>query len=413
MSSARKLCRAVAVALAAALPGALPAALSATPDARADTLDLSMPRAVIVGAPRGAAPSERFDPRPHRPRPHPPPGVPVELWRRHVSGNIDVTPVIDGADAVIVALTIPEIVKLGPDARELWRARLGNGAALAPPAILSDGTIAVIAGAPTAAARHRRRGLGLQPRAAACASARRSPSPGATPTPRPLALADGGLLIAAGNVLVEIDADGAVRARATSTSAPRAPSSTPRVGALVTTVAGNVYRFRPPAPPPPDRVVRRHHPPRAAVLADDRTLLAVVDGRRLVALDLPTGTSHVRAGGLALDGPPTVGAGLVFLGTQLGMLLGVDAAGNERVHVCSTRWRPRLPAPRERWPPPSCRPTSSRAHPWWSTPPGASASCAATGAPASSRRRAASRSPPKGRSARLPSRCCRGRSAQC
>ena len=70
------------------------------------------------------------------------------------------------------------------------------------------------------------------------------------------------------------------------------------------------------------------------MLADSRTLIAVVDGRRLVALDLPTGVTHVRASGVPLDGLPALDAsGLVLVGTQLGLLIGVDAAGNERVHV--------------------------------------------------------------------------------
>src|SRR5262249_31584964 len=115
--SVSKLYRTAVVALAAALPAASPA--------HGDILDPSMPRTIIVGAPRGAAPSERLDPhRSGRARTHLP-RAPVEIWRRHVSGNIDVSPVIDEGGDVVVSLTIPELVKLGPDARELWRVRLG------------------------------------------------------------------------------------------------------------------------------------------------------------------------------------------------------------------------------------------------------------------------------------------------
>jgi hypothetical protein len=245
-----------------------------------------------------------------------------------VSGNIDLSPVVDASDNIVVALTIPEIIKLAPDARELWRARLGTGSPASAPTLLSDGTVAVVTTAgmawgfsPSGAMRFATP-LGIPRREADCA---------------PLALSDGGLLVAAGPMLVEIDTDGEIRARAmlderSSERAAGAVLDSPQ-GALVTTAAGSVYRFRPPAPP--------HKvgsfggtTQRGAALADERTLVAVVDGRRLVALDLPTGTTHVRAGGFAMDGPPTVGpSGLTLIGAQLGMLVAVDAAGNERAHV--------------------------------------------------------------------------------
>jgi PQQ-like domain len=339
MSSAWKLCRAASIALAAAVAAASPA--------RGDTLDLTMPRTVRVGAPRGDAPSERLDPhRTGRARTQLP-ASPVEIWRRRVNGNIDVPPVIDAADGILVTLTNPEILKLGPDGQEnLWqnRARLGNSSALAPPTLLSDGTIAVVTAAgvawgfaPTTGSVRFSTVLGTRWRDADTA---------------PLALADGGLLVAAGNALVEIDADGVIRARAVLDERATGEHATSAVldspgGSLITTASGNVYRFRAPAAP---RKVGSFGgtTARGAVLADERTLLAVVDGHRLVALDLPTGTTHVRAGGLALDGPPTVldpsghdggdphtpgPAGLALVSTQLGMLLGIDAAGNERIHV--------------------------------------------------------------------------------
>jgi outer membrane protein assembly factor BamB len=340
MSPVWKLCRAAALALAATLPAAA---------ARGDNLDLSMPRTIVVGAPRGAAPSERLDgARTGRTRTSLP-SSPVELWRRHVSGNIDVSPVVDATDAVIVALTIPEIVKIGPDARELWRARLGNAAALASPILLSDGTIAVVTSAGIA--------WGFTP-AGALRFSTHLGVPRREADTAPLALSDGGFVVAAGNALVELDADGTIRARAVlderNTAGERAVGAVVEGpdGALVTTASGSVYRFRPPAQP---RKVGSFGGTvsRGAILADDRTLLAVVDGRRLVALDLPTGTAHVRTGGIALDGPPTCGppesgprltgheggalqapgGGLTFVGSQIGMLLGVDASGNERAHV--------------------------------------------------------------------------------
>ena len=85
---------------------------------------------------------------------------------------------------------------------------------------------------------------------------------------------------------------------------------------------------------PSRRTTRRRTTARGAFLADERTLIAVVDGRRLVALDLPTGLTHVRVSGVPLDGLGALDpSGLVLVGTQIGMLVGVDPAGNERVHV--------------------------------------------------------------------------------
>ncbi len=323
MSSPWKLCRAAAIALAAAVVAASPA--------RGDTLDLSMPRTVRVGAPRGAAPSERLDPRRTGRASTRLPGSPVELWRRNKrDGYIDLPPVIDADGAILVALTVPEIVKVAPDSSDLWHVRLGNASALAPPTLLSDGTVAVVTGAgiawgitPAGSVRFSTP-LGVRWRDSDCA---------------PLALADGGLLVAAGNALVEIDSDGLVRARATLDERPASGEhATGAVldspgGSLITTASGNVYRFRPPGAP---RKVGSFGgtTARGAVLADGRTLLAVVDGHRLVALDLPTGTTHVRAGGIALDGPPAQDpSGFSLVVAQLGVLLGVDAAGNERMHV--------------------------------------------------------------------------------
>lgn len=323
---------------------ALGLAITAAWPARADNVDPTMPRTVVAGAPRGAAPSERLDPRrTGRARTRLPASM-VEVWRRHVSGTIEVPPLVDDAGNIILALGSGDLVKLAPDARELWRARHGQGAPLAPPLLLSDGTIAAVTLSGSA--------WGLSPSGTQRFStplgiARRDVDT------IPVALSDGGLLVAAGSSLIELDADGAVRARATlDERGPNAlPAGAERAagaaiegpnGALVTTTVGHVYRFRPPAAPRRvgafGGVVTR-----GAMLADDRTLVAIVDGRRVVALDLLTGTTQVRSGGVAFDAPPVLGpAGLVAVTTQLGTLFGVDAAGNERMRA--TLEKPAAPA---------------------------------------------------------------------
>jgi hypothetical protein len=322
-SRSRLVTQGVAAAVAALLLGVT---------ARADILDPSMPRTVVVGPPRGEAPSERLDPRRTGRGRSRLPATPVELWRRHVSGTIEVPPLVDAEGNVIALTNAPELVKLGPDSRELWRARLGIAGAVSAPTLLSDGTIAVIAATGIA--------WGFTPGGAVrfttpLGIARRDADT------VPLALGDGGLLVAAGNVVVELDADGVVRARGTLEDRSGAGGTERAMGAvvdspggaLVTTATGSVYRFHPPAAP---RKIGSFGgtPTRGAMLLDERTLVAVVDGRRVVAFDLPTGTTHVRAGGLVFDGPPVLGqGGLLLVGTQLGMLVGLDALGNEKLHV--------------------------------------------------------------------------------
>lgn len=309
-------------------------ALAAAAPARADVIDTTMPRTVAVGAPRGVAPSERIDPRRTGRTRTALPTRAVEVWRRHVNGNIEVPPVVDEAGDVIVALGISELVKLGGDAREKWRARLVATAA-ASPAILADGTIVVLTSAGVA--------QGFTPGGALRFATPLGIARRDTDT-IPLALSNGGMLVAAGSNVVEIDADGVVRARATiedrlpGASAPTLERAAGAVvegpmGTLITTVSGGVFRFRPPAAP---RKVGSLGgiPTRGAMLADERTLVAVVDTRRVVALDLPSGTTQTRSSGILFDAPPALGpGGLILVATQLGVLLGLDAAGNEKVRL--------------------------------------------------------------------------------
>ena len=190
-------------------PGAallLAAALSAAHPARAATRS-TLPCPAWSWSERRAAPRRASGSTPQRTGRARTrlPASPVEIWRRHVAGSIDVSPIVDPAGNIVVALTIPEIVELAPDAREVWRARLGRMAPLTPPTLLSDGTIAVVTAegiawgfTPGGAVRFAT-SLGIPRRDADTA---------------PLALPTGGLVVAAGNAIVEIDADGVIVARA-------------------------------------------------------------------------------------------------------------------------------------------------------------------------------------------------------
>ncbi|XXX73655.1 hypothetical protein WMF30_39035 [Sorangium sp. So ce134] len=315
----RRLARVGLAAAAALLPAAAPFAF-------ADGVDTSRPHTIVVGSPRGFAPSERLDARRTGRSAARLPYPAREAWRRQLRGGIDAAPLADAEGDLILTLTVPEVVKLGADGRERWRVRIGDSAPLAPAAITSDGTIALITSSGLA--------VGLTP-----AGRVRFAVPlglrGRDADVAPLALDDGGLVAAAGRSLVELAADGSVRARAELPDRATGALLAGPGGTLVTTESGTVLTWRPPSAP------RRLGslggvPRRGAALADARTLLAVVDGRRLVALDLPTGTTGVRAGGAlgVLDGPPAVGAGgvAVVLSTA-GLLVGVGPSGDEALRI--------------------------------------------------------------------------------
>lgn len=340
--------------LALALLGAL-ASLAPGSAARADAIDPTMPRVLVVGPPQGDAPSERLDAaRTGRARTRLPFPL-VEVWRRHLNGGIEQPPVIDAQDSILAALTVPEVVKLAPDGKEIWRTRLGNAAPVVPPVLTSDGTLVTITSAGIA--------WGLSPTGAV-----RFSTPlgvrGRDVDVSPLALGDGGLVIAAGSALLELDRDGAIRARTALDTRPGSVDS--RVsgallsgpaddgkgpsfaGTLFTTESGSAFLWRPPGAP---RKLGSFGgvPRRGAMLADGRTLVAVVDTRRVVGLDLLTGTTHVRASGypgalfdspaaLAPDGIQRgplaqMGPGVALITVQTGLLLGLDGAGNERVRL--------------------------------------------------------------------------------
>jgi outer membrane protein assembly factor BamB len=286
-----------------------------------------MPRTVVVGAPRGFAPSERIDPRRTGRTQTRLPFPAVEVWRRQISGGIELAPLVDTQGNVIIAQTIAEIIKLSPDGREIWRARTGTGAPTATPVLTSDGTLVVVTAAGQA--------WGLTPSGATRFTVSLGVRRDADTTP--LALDDGGILIAARHSLIEIDADGVVRARATLQERAVGALLLGPEGALVTTDSGGVYTWKSPGEP---RKIGSFggQPRRGALLADSRTLLAVVDGRTLTALDLPTGTTQVRATapllGVLFDAPATVSpSGLGLVSTYGGLLIGVDASGSEKLTI--------------------------------------------------------------------------------
>ena len=311
------------------------AALLPASPARADVIDPSLPRTLVVGAPRGAAPSERIDAqRTGRSRTLFP-AAPLHRWEHHITGGIELAPVVDEHDNVIVVGTTPDAIKLDSEGKELWRLRFGTSAAVVAPVLTSDGTLVIVTAAGQA--------VGVTP-----SGSLRFVTPlgvrGRDADTVPLALDDGGVIIAAGGALVEIDRDGAVRARTALEIKPGSADSRvtgalvqgPSSEALFTTESGSVFAWRPPLAP---RKLGNlgGFPRRGAVVTGPRTLTAVVDSRRIVDFDLPTGVTHVRqssGSGAQIDGPITLGPdGLLLAATQAGLLVGVDGAGNETIRI--------------------------------------------------------------------------------
>jgi hypothetical protein len=295
-------------------------------DARAEGFDGSMPHTVVVGAPRGAAPSERVDGRRSGQSKTRLPFPPTEKWRRHLGGNIELPPVVDDAGRIIVALTVPEIVALGPDGKEVFRTRIGASSAISPPVLTSDGTLVVVtmAGAAVGVGRDGRirfaTPLGVRGRDVDAA---------------PIARADGSVVLG-GRMLVELDETGAVRSRAALPERAVGALLEGPEGTIATAESGSVYVFRPPNAP---RKLGSFGGPlrRGAVLEGGRTLLAVVGGKSVVGLDMPTGLLNVRLGDAGLgayDEPIALHPrGFALVTTSAGLLLGLDGSGNEKLRV--------------------------------------------------------------------------------
>ncbi|TKD02778.1 PQQ-binding-like beta-propeller repeat protein [Polyangium fumosum] len=294
--------------------------------ARAEGIDTTRPYTVVVGPPRGFAPSERVDARRTGQSKSRLPSAPVDKWRRHAGGTIEVPPVVDESGRIYVAMTLPEVVAYAPDGKEIFRTRLGSAPAIAPPVLTSDGTLLLVTSAGTAV------GLGRDGRV-------RFATPlgqrGRDLDVAPLSRSDGSVVIG-GRALVELDPSGAVRARASLPERAVGALIEGPEGTIATGEAGGVYVFRPPNPP---KKVGTFGGPlrRGAALEGGRTLLAVVGGKSLVGLDLKTGLTHVRAGDVGLgtyDEPVAIHPrGFAMVTTSTGLLFGIDAAGNERLRM--------------------------------------------------------------------------------
>ena len=317
---------ALAIALTAALAGAgYPLLGPAT--ARAQAMETSRPRDLVVGTPDGAR-ADRVDAarsglaRTPLPMSH----LHVE-WRAPARTAIEQAPLVDARGVTYVVGARGEVIAIARSGAELWRAPTG-GLDAGPAALLSDDTVVFVDGAGEAVAV--REGI------VRWRTRFGRPSADGYASPAPLPLEDGGVVVATGREAAVLDVAGRERARTGFLE----PIASPLVSALGRVVAvgrsGAVFTWVP-GSPEPSRVGSFGSPiTGSASLADAHTLVAVVaGGATFASVDLIRGTLAARSvatgGGIWLGSPALRGetATLAMLGAATETAVTLDASGRE------------------------------------------------------------------------------------
>jgi hypothetical protein len=301
--------------------------------AGAQRVDPRRPETLYVGAPSGPSPTDRIDAqRSGLTRTKlPMTGLRV-AWRRSFGHTIDHAPLVLANGDIVLIAGRGDVVLLGEDGNERSRTIVGAGAA-GPPTVTSDGTVVIVTSTGEA--------VGVR-RGAVRFRTRLGGERTLTGHISPLSLDDGGVVVATSTELTALDAEGGVRARGVLPE----PLATPLVASsgrvLAITTSGVVYAWVPGREP--QRVGSFGAPiDGGAALSDENTLVAIVEGSRLAALDLRRGVLVTRAQGAGSFylGPPAMRGPLTYLlGQTPGrtFVLALDATGQEsqRVLVAST-----------------------------------------------------------------------------
>jgi hypothetical protein len=238
------------------------------------------------------------------------PSRPITTWRVRLPGAPVGMPAVDGDGRVFVATSRGRTVQLGPRGALEWERAVAGDVAISP-AIGNDGTRYVLTTTATIAA--------WSPEGDPVFE--RALSSTAHPTANLLPLTDGTLLVAVGRDVLQVDRGGEQRALATIPE-DILETFTARGRWLAVTRPGTVFAWsQTQAPVPIGSFLGR--PTRASVLDD--FIVATVEGRRVVALDLRTGSTRT-----LLDGPPPAalarlrdGVAIVGMDGTL-MALGID-----------------------------------------------------------------------------------------
>ncbi len=249
------------------------------------------------------------------------PERPAVIWRRSLAGPLEAPPVVaaDGRIAVVVGGSA-EVRVFSASGEDLGAAALAAPAALTAPAFLADGTLVIL----TASGHLAFVGRDLEVRHRVALGLRAEGAQAPTPT------ASGGVVLAAGRSVVEIDGSGRVIASALLdevVAAPVAVARAPGGGhhALVLTVRGDLLAMR--APFAPRRLAGLGGAaPGGVAVADDGAVWASVAGA-VVRAELRGGAEPWRAnatsGVYASARPPTLGldGSVAFVGVDASLVV--------------------------------------------------------------------------------------------
>lgn len=319
--------RRFALRLAGGLVGSALLIAPSLEGAAGDTIDPFLPTTVTVGPSDAIAATSRLDASRTGWSDELLPEAPAELWRRS-TGTIDAAPLVTADGELVLLTTAGELTKVSADGKELWHAKL-TGSPVGAPVLLSDGSIATLASNGNVVAY----GPDGKPRFSTPIGCRNGDP--IVPTD------DGGVAVLAStalaSTLVTLDADGGITSETKLLFHASFPPVATRghkpgeAGWLIVQDDGSVVRVQPPNAPRDlgsfNGVVEG-----GVVLADERTLLGVIH-ERLLALDLVTGLTSVRASINninAINGPPVVDADrTAYFTTTDGLFIAVDHTGKE------------------------------------------------------------------------------------
>ena len=296
----------------------------ATRETGATHVDPTLPVTIVVGPAPGFSPMGRVDGARRGRARDVLPDHPQLLWRHASLGALDFAPLaVDAAGAVMAASAgLPQVIQLTRDGVEQWRARTGVGPSVTGSVILGDETRAAVTSAgdlvglyPSGRVRfiiplelpERNAHLGLLP------------------------LDDGGLAVAAGHDIDELDGDGRRRDRTHLTERISGPLLATRHGIVATTAAGSVFSIRGGFAKRLGSLGGDPGEPGASS-PDGHSIVAVVDHQRLVDFDLASGaveTIHAVTD-QSLHGPVVLGADDTrVLVTWNGVLTRMGRAGGD------------------------------------------------------------------------------------
>ena len=300
--------------------------------ALAQTFDPKSPATFVVGAPNGPTSTDRFDARRSGDSRVPlPTGRLKTLWHHTFGASVEHEPLVVGSDIVLVAGRGDVAFLDVTDGSELARVSIGAGSS-GPPTALADGTIVVVASSGVAIG-VRKTGVVFRTRVGG--------EPSILGHISPLSLDDGGVVVATGTELDVLDARGGIRARAALPEEIDGSLLASRGRVLAVADSGVVYAWT------PGRDVERignfgARVVGGATLADSNTLLAVVEGARLLSLDIDKGVVVPRAvsSGFLFIGPVAMrGSSALMLakGVRGASVLAFDRAGEmEQTPVTSS-----------------------------------------------------------------------------